>query len=103
MFKSKGEKNQKPNHPRQQNNSSNKIQKSKGLYYVCGKSGHKANQYPLHEGQSQPNQKLARQPIAQANLAEDSEIIYAVIKEVNLVTNSAKWIDDTGTYKANLC
>jgi len=34
-------------------------------------------------------------PVAQANRAEDIEIICVVVKEANLVTNNAKWICDT--------
>ena len=41
-FKGKCKKNKKLNHPRQQNKFSDKIQKPKGLCYVCGKSGHKS-------------------------------------------------------------
>jgi len=41
-LRSKGKKNQKPNHPRQQNKSSNNIQKPKGSCYACIKLGHKA-------------------------------------------------------------
>jgi len=35
-------KNQKPNYAKQQNKFSNKIQKPKGLRYICDKSRHKA-------------------------------------------------------------
>jgi len=94
-FKSKDKKNQKLNHPRQQNKFGNKIQKPKGLCYVCGNPGHKAYQCTHCKGQSQPNQKPAT-PIAQANLAKDIEIIYTVVKEANLVANSVEWVHNTG-------
>ena len=41
---------------------------------------------------SQTNQKH----VAQANLAEDTEVICAVVEEAKLVANSAEWIYDTG-------
>ena len=39
---------------------------------------------------SQPNRK----PIAQANVAKDTEVICVVVEEANLVANSAEWIYD---------
>jgi len=43
-FKGKGNKNLKPNYPEQHNKFSNKIQKLKGLCYLCGKLGNKQYQ-----------------------------------------------------------
>ena len=82
------------NHPRQQHKFSDKIQKPKGLCNVCGKLGQKACKCQLRKGQSQPNQKLAK-PVAQVNLAKETEIIYAVVEEANMVANSAEWVYDT--------
>jgi len=48
-FKGKSKKNQKLNHPRQQNKLSNEIQKPKGLCYVYNKLGYKAYQCPPHK------------------------------------------------------
>lgn len=41
-YKGKGKNNKKSSYAKQQKKFSNKIQKPKGLCYVCGKAGHKA-------------------------------------------------------------
>ena len=78
-FQGKDKKNQKLSYPEWQSKLSNKIQKPKELWYVCGKSGHNAYQYPLRKGQLQPNRK----PVTQANFAEDTEVTCVVVEEAS--------------------
>ena len=79
----------------QNQKQNNKIQKNKVTCYVCGKIGHKAYQCKQRKNGENNNQKPTFQPRPQANLAENEEIIAAVI-EANLVCNIAEWVLDTG-------
>jgi hypothetical protein len=66
-----------------------KVQKrKKGPCFVCGKIGHNAAQCRLRKGHPY-------HPKPHANLIE-SEVIAAVVSEVNLVNNISEWVLDTG-------
>ncbi|KAK9670368.1 hypothetical protein RND81_13G196800 [Saponaria officinalis] len=75
-----------------------KVQKPDLVCYVCGKPGHKAYKCVQRHGpQNKPNQNAA-----QVNLAEQDDIIAAVVVEANLVANITDWILDTGASR-HLC
>jgi len=96
-FKGKNKKDQKPfKHQNCLKRTNSKIQKQKVVFYACGKPSHKAYQCNLRKGSSQTNHKHTRQSAAQANLTKDTEVFCAVTLEVNLVSNPAEWIIDTG-------
>ncbi|CAJ2637428.1 unnamed protein product [Trifolium pratense] len=84
------------------NKADNKIQKRKVDCYVCGRTGHKAYQCQLRKGQQYNNSKSAAPSAPQAHLAENEEVIAAVVVEANLVDNKVDWILDTGASK-HLC
>lgn len=63
--------------------------KKKGPCFVCGKIGHVASDCKFRKGQDHHH------PKPQANLTE-SEVIAAVVSEVNLVNNMIEWVVDTG-------
>jgi len=65
---------------------------TKGVVLCLRQAGAQGIPVSLCKGQSQPNWK----PVAEANLAKDTEVICVVIEEANLVVNSTEWIYDTG-------
>jgi hypothetical protein len=71
-----------------------KVHKKTLMCYVCGKTGHKAYQCPLRKDTNAKRDGQSSKP--QANLAEDKEIIAAVVVEANLVNNITEWVLDTG-------
>jgi len=104
-FKGKGKRFQKNEQRNKQvglKKGDNNIQKRTISCYVCGKSGHKAYQCYMKQGQQSNNQKHAAPSAPQANLAENEEVIAAVVVEANLVDNKVDWILDTGASK-HLC
>jgi len=62
--------------------------KKKGICFVCGKPGH-------HSPQCRHKVKSDNPP--KANIAKGKDTIYAVISQMNLVTNVSKWVVDFGT------
>lgn len=56
---------------------------------MCGKIGHVASDCKFRKGQDHHH------PKPQANLTE-SEVMAAVVSEVNLVNNMIEWVVDTG-------
>lgn len=59
---------------------------------MCGKIGHVASDCKFRKGQDHHH------PKPQANLTE-SEVIAAVVSEVNLVNNMIEWVVDTGAIR----
>ena len=71
----------------------NPFTKKKGICYVCGKPGHHAAQCRFRKRNDNP-------PKPKANLVDGDghgdDIIVAVVSQVNMVTNTNKWVIDSG-------
>ena len=70
------------------------MKKFKGACYICGKSGHKAQDcYHCKDGNH------ANGNNNHANMAITDEELPAVVSEVNMVSNVSEWLMDTGATK----
>ncbi|KAL0454850.1 UNVERIFIED_CONTAM: hypothetical protein Slati_0824200 [Sesamum latifolium] len=95
-FQNKGKKFQKGGQQKSFKGNDEKIQKNKVTCYCFEKTGHKAYQCSQRKDQQKTSQKPNSQPKPQINLAEQEEVIVAVVVEANLVENKTDWILDTG-------
>lgn len=79
------------------NNTDRIHKKPKRACFVCGKTGHRAYQcYHRKDGQKGGQSNNQDRPKNQANLAEEGDVVVAVVSEVNLIANTTEWIVDTG-------
>ena len=77
------------------NQGKNPIAKKKGHYYVCGKIGHY-----VYQCRNKAQRKWDNKNPLKANLAEEDEIIAAVVvSEVNMVAEYNDWVIDSGATK----
>ena len=78
----------KPNQNPKMKRNPNSTLKKKGNYFVCGKPGHYSAQCRFRKTGEAPSKP-------QASLVE-SDIIAAVISEVNMVAHNKNWVIDSG-------
>ncbi|KAB2614628.1 hypothetical protein D8674_021216 [Pyrus ussuriensis x Pyrus communis] len=69
---------------------SKNLKKSKGACYVCGKSGHKAQDCYHHKDGNHANGNNNNH----ANMAITDEELVVVVSEVNMVSNMSEWLMD---------
>ncbi|KAM1149789.1 hypothetical protein ACFX2B_030032 [Malus domestica] len=71
------------------------LKKIKGACYMCGKSGHKAQDFYHRKDGNHANGNNNNH----ANMAITNEELAAVVSEVNMVSNLSEWLLDTGATK----